>query len=99
MKLLKIENNKGHFLVKDNYEPIDKITKEGLLNLVELTLKDEVDFDEYSEETIKDHAHQIIYKNIHDKLKDLKSRRQEFVDESQRLYLEDYEKYKEDLQI
>ena len=95
MKLLKTETNKGHYLKNGNYEPIDKITKEDLLKLVELTLIEDVEFDEYSEETIRDHAHQIIYKSIHDKLTDLAPRKQEFIDESQRLYLQDYGKYKE----
>ena len=97
MKLLKIENSKGYFRKGEAFEPIDNILKENLLDLVEFTLnEDEVEFDEFSTEAVRDLAHQIIYKNIHDKLKELRPRRQEFIDESRRLFLRDYEKYKED---
>ena len=97
MKLLKIENNCGSYRKEaGEYSPIDKITKEELLVLVNWTLKeDEVEFDEYDENAIKNHAHQIIYKSIARKLQSLRERKQEFIDESARLYLEDYEKYRE----
>ena len=97
MKLLKIDNNCGHYRKESGeYCPIDKITKEDLLVLVNWTLnEDEVAFDDYDEDSIKNHAHQIIYKSIVRKLQSLRRRRQEFIDESARLYLEDYEKYRE----
>ncbi|MCK5306266.1 MAG: hypothetical protein KAJ30_07635 [Candidatus Heimdallarchaeota archaeon] len=96
MKLLKIDNDLGHFLDKDGeFQPIDRITKEDLLNLVNSILSKEVDFDEYVEEKIKNQAHQIVYKSIHGKLRDLRDRKQEFIDESERAYLSDYEKYKD----
>ena len=98
MKLLEIKENKGYFLKADSeFEAIDKIAKEDILKLVNLTLNDEVEFDEYDEEKIKNQAHQIIYKNIYSKLKSLEGRKQEFLDESQRLFLQDYEKYKADI--
>lgn len=97
MKLLKIETNCGFYRKESGeYNPVDKITKEALLVLVNWTLnEDDVGFDEYDENTIKNHAHQIIYKSIARKLLSLRQRRQEFIDESARLYLEDYEKYRE----
>ena len=96
MKLLKIENNCGYFLAENgSYDPIDKTSKEDLLGLVNATLaKDEVLFDEYDEELVKNHAHQVIYKSVVRKLSSLKERGQEFTDEAARLYLEDYERYK-----
>jgi hypothetical protein len=51
--------------------------------------------DEYNEETLQNQAHQIIYKSIGEKLYDLHLKRNEFKDESDRLFLEAYEKYKE----
>ena len=98
MKLLKIDNNRGYYHKKgEGFSPIDKISKEDLLSLLDFTLdEDEVEYDEYNEETIKNQAHQVIYKSVFRKLKSLRERRQEFVDESARLYLEDYEKYRED---
>ena len=96
MKLLKIDNDLGHFLDKDSkFQPIDRITKEDLLNLVDLILSKEVDFDEYDEAKIKNQAHQIVYKSIHGKLLGLRDRKQEFIDESERMYLSEYEKYKD----
>lgn len=95
MKVLKIEDNQGFYTTKgDAYNSIDKINKDDLLKLVELTLEGDVEIDEYSEEALKNQAHQIIYKNIYEKLLDLQKRRDEFKDESERLFLQEYEKYK-----
>lgn len=97
MKLLKIENNLGYYLKdSDDYISVDKITKDDLLKLVDLTLSEDVELDEYSEEDIKNHAHQIVYKNIFEKLKNLSDRKNEFIDESERLFLSDYEKYRDE---
>ena len=97
MKLLKIESNLGYFLDdKGEFASIDKITKEDILMLVNLTLaSDEIEFDEYNDENLNNQAHQIIYKNIFEKLRGLKDRRQEFIDESERLYLQEYERYRD----
>ena len=73
-----------------------KITKEDLLRLVNLTLQEDVEFDEYDDSIPKNQAHQIIYKSIFEKLRDLRDLKNEFVDESERLYLKEYEKYQED---
>jgi hypothetical protein len=95
MKVLKIDNDQGfYYTIGKEYNPIDKINKDDLINLVELTLEEDVEFDEYSEEKIKNQAHQIIYKSIREKLLDLKRRKDEFKDESERLFLQEYEKYK-----
>jgi len=95
MKLLRISDNGGQYRTEKGYSPIDKITKEDLLRLVHWTLnEDAATFDEYDEKTIKNQAHQIIYKSIFQKLSDLKKRRHEFIDESARLFLAEYEKYK-----
>lgn len=96
MKLLRIEAGKGHFLGEEEEEqPIDQLTKEDLLRLVDLTLaEDEVEFDEYDEDSLHNQAHQIIYKHIYTKLTRLRERRNEFVDESERLFLVEYENYR-----
>lgn len=96
MKLLKIEDGFGYYRDnKSDFAPIDKITKEDILGLVNLTLDEEVEFDEYKEEDLKNHAHQIVYKSIFEKLRGLRDRRQEFIDESERLYLQEYERYRD----
>lgn len=95
MKILKIEYNQGFYFAEgEDYNSIDKINKNDLLKLVDLTLNDDVEFDEYSEDTLKNHAHQIIYKSIYEKLFDLYKEKDEFKDESERLFLQEYEKYK-----
>lgn len=96
MKLLKVENGCGHFLLESGeYSPVDKISKDDLLRLVNATLSEgDVEFDAYDESLIQNHAHQVIYKSVIRKLQSLRERKQEFVDESARLYLEEYEKYK-----
>ncbi|MEX2305274.1 MAG: hypothetical protein WD595_03685 [Waddliaceae bacterium] len=97
MKLLKIENSCGYFLnSKDSFEPIDKITKDDLLRIVDLTLSKEVEFDEYDSDAVKNQAHQILYKSIFEKLNGLRSRKEEFIDESERIYLVEYERYHEE---
>jgi hypothetical protein len=96
MKLLKIEGNAGWYLGNQgDFAPIDKITKQDLLRLVSLTLAEETEVDEFDEEAIKNQAHQIIYKSVSEKLGGLKERRQAFTDESERLYLQEYEKYRD----
>lgn len=96
MKLLKIEEGKGYFLGEDNEDqPIDELTKEDLLRMVNQTLDEaEISFDQYDEELLRNQAHQIIYKNVHAKLFRLRERKDEFKDESERLFLEDYENYR-----
>ncbi len=96
MKLLKIEDNAGWYLNdQGGFVPIDKITKQDLLRLVSLILAEETEVDEFDAEAIKNQAHQLIYKSISEKLGDLRNRRQEFTDESNRLYLEAHEKYRD----
>ena len=97
MKLLKIENNLGQFINESGqYISIDKITKEDLLRLVNHTLNEEVEFDEYDEDTVKNQAHQIVYKSVYERLLDLKDQKQAFVDESERLFLKEYDKYRDE---
>ena len=94
---MKIENDDGHYTTTGvEYNTIDKINKEDLMRLIELTLESDVEFDEYSEATIKNHAHQIIYKNIWEKLIGLHARKDEFKDESDRAFLTEYAKYKDE---
>lgn len=94
MKTLKIENGQGYFLTEESgYSTVDKIDKTILLRLVNSALEDGFDVDEYNEESLKNQAHQIIYKSIIEKLKDLHQKRKQFLDETERLYLDEYEKY------
>ncbi|WP_146682231.1 hypothetical protein [Limihaloglobus sulfuriphilus] len=97
MKLLKIDDNKGYFVTRDDFATVDKITKDDILRLVNLTLdEEEVEFDEFNDDTLKNQAHKIIYKSVFEKLQNIKERRQEFKDESERLYLSEYKTYRDD---
>ncbi len=96
MKILKIEKKLGYYSVDGiTYETIDKINKEILLELVNLALENEIYIDQYNEELLKNQAHQIIYKNISEKIEDLNQRKDDFKDQSERLFLTEYEKYKQ----
>jgi hypothetical protein len=82
---------------KGNTIQSTRSTRRGLLRLVNWTLHENaISFDEYDEKTIKNQAHQLIYKSIAQKLGALRKRRKEFVDESARLFLAEYEKYRSD---
>ncbi|MCL7944013.1 hypothetical protein [Marinobacter sp. ATCH36] len=94
MKVLKIDNSQGYFLTEEgDYKPIDKLDKNVLLRLVNVALEDGFEIDTYDEAKLRNQAHQIIYKSISEKLSDLHQRRQQFRDESENMYLEEYEKY------
>lgn len=93
--ILKINNNQGYFKKLDEeYELIDKITKEDLLRLMESILENDIEMEEYDESRIKNQAHQVVYKSIYNNLKSLKDRKEEFKDSTERLYQEEYNKYK-----
>jgi hypothetical protein len=95
MKALKIEDNQGYFLTeKESYETVEKIDKTVLLRLVNFALQDNFEIDAYDENELRNQAHQVIYKSISEKLSDLHLKRNQFRDESERLYLDEYEKYK-----
>src|SRR5690242_184289 len=98
MKYLKIDDNKGFFLRdKDDsttqWVEIDKINKDDLLNLLNCATSDTFEMDAYSEEIMANKAHQIIYKNIHEKFITLESMKAKFKDESESLYKEELDKY------
>jgi hypothetical protein len=78
----------------EKYETVEKIDKTVLLRLVNLALQDNFEFDLYDENKLRNQAHQVIYKSISEKLSDLYLKRNQFRDESERLYLDEYEKYK-----
>ena len=79
MKLLRIAENVREFQAEDGqYRTVDKITKEDLLRLVDRTLiEEDVKFDPYYEKSLKNQAHQVIYRSVLQKLLDLRNRRRE----------------------
>ena len=98
MKLLKIESGKGLFLVDGSiYKEIDKISKDDLISLAKRALTEGSEFDQFEESLLPNQVHQIIYKSIYDKLIDLSKRREEFKDETDRLYLVEFNRYNVEL--
>ncbi|WP_218669350.1 hypothetical protein [Massilia sp. KIM] len=92
---MKIENGQGYFRRQDGeYSALDKISKDDLLNLIDWALSQEIQIDAYDEVSLKNQAHQIIYKSIGDKLIELTNRREEFRDDSAQLFQAEYEKYR-----
>ena len=96
MKLLKVEKGQAYFLAAGGeFQTIDKIVKEDLLRLVNLALGDTaVEFDEYDEKSLPQKAHFLIYKSVVQKLKELHKRKDEYRDQSDRLFLDAYQRYK-----
>ena len=104
MKYLYIENGQGFFSVsgmETDKQTIDKIQKEDLLNLLNLIVDEGVEngfeMDSYDEESLKNPAHKIIYKNIYDKFDALIKKRVQFKDETCDLYKSEIEKYSAEL--
>lgn len=100
MKYLKIDDNKGFFLKIEKTEEetwieIDKITKDDLMSLLRKALELDFEMDDFIEANLANKAHQIIYKNVFEKFKELMLTKDRFKDESESLYKEAIEKYSE----
>lgn len=98
MKYLKVENNKGYFLKVSDSPPdewieIDKVNKDDLMKLLNKAVGSEFEMDKYSEETLANKAHQIIYKRLYEKFNELLSTKDTFKDECESLYKTALEKY------
>jgi len=98
MKYLKIESNKGYFLKQekdqvDQWIEIDKISKDDLMNLLELSVLNNFEMDLYEEENIGHKAHQIVYKSIFEKFTELISNKKSFTDECDSQFRSAIEKY------
>lgn len=99
MKYLKIEDNKGFFIKANDHgttdwAEIDIITKDDLFFLLNKAVSEDFEMDEFKEEILSNKAHQIIYKNLHEKFSDLLLNKTRFRDESENLYKAAMEKYK-----
>lgn len=96
MKYLKVEDNKGNFSLDGQaWLPVDSINKDHLLALIDKALTDEFEMDEFRKEEMRNQAHQIIYRNLYEKFKDLNAKRSRFRDESEALYKAAIEKYRQ----
>ena len=94
MKFLKVEENKGYYTIdKEHWNLIDQINRDHLLELLDYALSDDFEMDEFDKDKIGNQAHQIIYKHIYEKLKELNDNKSRFKDESETLYMDAIEKY------
>ena len=94
MKILRIRNSKGEFsLDGNNYSAVDIINKDDLLKMIDLFVNYECEMDEYSEESIQNKAHQIIYQNIYRKFNELGKNKAQFKEMSENLYKDAIDKY------
>lgn len=98
MKCLKIENGKGYFRNdEDDYQEIDKISKEDILYLLNIaTSDDEFEMDACDDVNLKNEAHKIIYRSLHQKFSELLNNKTRFKDECSGLFQTAIEKYSDD---
>jgi hypothetical protein len=96
MTYLKIENNKGFYRLDASSEEwieLDQIGKDDLLILLELATTQEFEMDEYQDELLQNPAHNIIYRNIYGKFKELLSNKTRFQDSVNSMYKSAIDKY------
>lgn len=94
MKYLKIDNNKGYYSITGtDCQEIDSINKDDLMTLLDKAIDSDFEMDDYAQDKIANKAHQIIYKNLHDKFSELLENKNRFKDESEQLYKSAIEKY------
>lgn len=94
MKCLKIENYKGYFSLNGStWIELDRITKEDIVTILDLISKNEVIMDEFSDDSIQQPAHKIIYRNLYQKLAEFSKNKSVFKEESESLYKSALEKY------
>ena len=101
MKYLVIDRSLAYYTVDTSVQPnmpIDKITKEDLMKLVELSLTDDFEMDPFDKNKLKNAAHAIIYKNLYQKLQALKMQKNKFMDEKTAMYRKAIEEYKVELE-
>lgn len=96
MKCLEINNGKGYFRSSDGtFKELDKIKKDDLLYLLDIATnsQDVFEMDDPTELSKGNPAHEIIYRNLHDKFDELSRNKTRFLDESEALYKEALQKY------
>ena len=97
MKCLKVEGRRGLFNRKGEFLPLDQITKEDILDLLDIATNPDEPFemDSLEDNPIDNEAHSIIYKSLYSKFTDLLNNRTRFHDESANVYKAALEKYSE----
>lgn len=99
MKCLRIKDGKGEFSLDGTaYSTLDKVTKDDIMKLLELSLDTATDFemDVYDAELFTNPAHRVIYSNLYEKFISLNANKSQFTSEVEALYSEAFDKYKLD---
>ena len=103
MKYLYIDNGKGFYsttgLEKDKQD-ISNILKDDILIILNKCLEEDKEFsmDEYNEDTLHNAAHKIIYRNLFQKLDELRKKQDRFMDDKTNLYKAAIDKYQNELE-
>lgn len=97
MKYLEIKDNKGLFNRDGAMVEIDQITAEDLLNIINHAHEDDFEIDEYTEASLPNKAHQLIYENIYLKLTDFLNDKDQFNQLVEKLYTDAIGKYGADI--
>lgn len=90
MKYLKIERDKGYYRIdatKDDWIDLDQISKDDLLNLLDIASKEDFEMDVYESELLQNPAHNIIYKNISTKFSEFLTNKTRFRDTAETMYV------------
>ena len=96
IKILKIKDGKGYYLDKNgNYVEVDKVDRNSLLYLINLVINSEVEIETYYESLILNKVHQIIYKEISQKILTLKASKLTLLSNIDSEYADLINKYKD----
>lgn len=98
MKLLKIENNEGYYLIEgESYGKIDQITKEDILRLMNFIYEnDKIAFDnleDRGDKKINLPSQLIVYEKLHEKFLDLYDKKEEIIKQVDSKFQKAVEKY------
>jgi len=103
MKNLIIEDGKGKFTLGGaKYDTLDNITKDDIMLLLGIILGegcDDFEMDDYDADLITNPAHQIIYRNLHDKFIEVINDKEKYFSDVDDFYREPYEKYKLETEV
>lgn len=96
MKILFIDHGKGYYTINGSEsKQISDITRNDLLALLDLICnrKEAYEMDPYNSDLVQNKAHQVIYKDIYQKLKEVLDAKQTFVDTKITMYHSAKSKY------
>tara|TARA_B100000508_G_C11457876_1_gene277653 strand:+ start:20 stop:403 length:384 start_codon:yes stop_codon:yes gene_type:complete len=97
MKYLEIKDKKGYFRRGDEMLEIDQINAEDIHSLINNAHEADFEIDAYNEAELPNKAQQIIYENIHTKLADFLTDKEQFAERVDNLYAEAIGKYGADV--